>query len=304
MSTAFFVVTLRTNLLPRVFGCTAYVHDTTPTLTKLDARALTCIFAGYSSLQKRYKCYHPSTRWFFISANVTFAEFQPFFGSSSSGLSPGEASSSPTLDPFPVVEPTAPSPTDVARDPLPPSDSSPVVASDPCPSTESPPQFSSTPPLSPPSELSAPTATSSPSTASAPSSSGHPSSSASPGADDASFGWPIALRKGFRQCTRTPLYPVTHYLSYDRLSPPYCLFLTRLAFVSVPHRLADALACPHWKAAMDEEMHALVKNHTWDVVPLPPGKKAVGCKWVHTPKHRADGSIERRKSHLVARGFT
>ncbi|XP_078442921.1 LOW QUALITY PROTEIN: cytochrome P450 93A3-like [Wolffia australiana] len=55
---------------------------------------------------------------------------------------------------------------------------------------------------------------------------------------------------------------------------------------------------------MDDEMHALIKNHTWDVVPLPPGKKAVGCKWVHTPKHRADGSLERRKSRLVARGFT
>ncbi|XP_078442922.1 uncharacterized protein LOC144712498 [Wolffia australiana] len=48
MSTAFPTVTLRTNLLPRVF----YVHDTAPTLTKLDAQAPKCIFVGYSSLQK------------------------------------------------------------------------------------------------------------------------------------------------------------------------------------------------------------------------------------------------------------
>ena len=55
---------------------------------------------------------------------------------------------------------------------------------------------------------------------------------------------------------------------------------------------------------MDEEMHSLLKNHTWDVVPLPFGKTAVGCKWVHTKKHHADGTLERYKSRLVARGFT
>ena len=48
----------------------------------------------------------------------------------------------------------------------------------------------------------------------------------------------------------------------------------------------------------------MLKNHTWDVVPLPPGKKAVGCKWVHAKKHHADGTLERYKSRLVARGFT
>ena len=55
---------------------------------------------------------------------------------------------------------------------------------------------------------------------------------------------------------------------------------------------------------MDEEMHSLLKNHTWDVVPLPFGKTAVGYKWVHTKKHHADGTLERYKSRLVARRFT
>ena len=44
---------------------------------------------------------------------------------------------------------------------------------------------------------------------------------------------------------------------------------------------------------MDEEMQSLLKNQTWEVVPLPLGKKAVGCKWVHTKKHHADGTLER-----------
>ena len=81
----------------------------------------------------------------------------------------------------------------------------------------------------------------------------------SPDVDD-QLDWPIALRKGVRQCTRTPLYPLSHYLSFDRLSTPYQLFLTRIESDSIPHRLADALASPHWKAAMDEEMQSLLKN--------------------------------------------
>ncbi|CAA6664100.1 unnamed protein product [Spirodela intermedia] len=55
---------------------------------------------------------------------------------------------------------------------------------------------------------------------------------------------------------------------------------------------------------MDVEMEALQKNHTWDLVPLPAGKKAVGCKWVYTPKFDADGSLERYKARLVAKGYT
>ncbi|XP_078433050.1 uncharacterized protein LOC144704484 [Wolffia australiana] len=297
MSAAFPAMTLRTNLLPRVFGCTAYVHDTTSTLTKLDARALKCIFVGYSTLQKGYKCFHPSTRRFLISANVAFAEFQPFFGSSSSSdLPPREASSSPFLDPFPSVAPTAPPPppTDVTRvPPPPPHDSSPVVASDSCPSMEFPPPVSSPPThvnsaplLSPSSESSAPAVTSSPtSIASAPTSLGPPSPSAPPGADDDPIGWPIALRKGVSQS------------SIPSIFDPHCF-----GFCPTPSYRCPGLSSlegGHGRrnARLGQKSHLGCGSS-------PPGKKAVGCKWVHTPKHRADGSLECRKSQLVARGFT
>nr|KYP40770.1 Retrovirus-related Pol polyprotein from transposon TNT 1-94 [Cajanus cajan] len=55
---------------------------------------------------------------------------------------------------------------------------------------------------------------------------------------------------------------------------------------------------------MELEMEALEKNNTWKLVTLPPGKKPVGCKWVYTVKYRADGTIERYKVRLVAKGFT
>ena len=50
-------------------------------------------------------------------------------------------------------------------------------------------------------------------------------------------------------------------------------------------------------------MHAFRQNNTWSLVELPQGKNTVGCKWVFTVKYKVDGSIERHKAHLVAKGF-
>ena len=61
---------------------------------------------------------------------------------------------------------------------------------------------------------------------------------------------------------------------------------------------------PSWKAAMDREMETLEKAVTWKPVIRPPGKNIVGCKWVFRIKCKADGSIEKYKAQLVARGFT
>ncbi|KAG2955346.1 hypothetical protein PC118_g24752 [Phytophthora cactorum] len=39
-----------------------------------------------------------------------------------------------------------------------------------------------------------------------------------------------------------------------------------------------------WKEACDSELESLHKNDTWDVVPLPKGRKAIGCRWVFRVK--------------------
>jgi hypothetical protein len=58
----------------KVFGCIAYVHVPDEKRSKLDPKAEKCIFIGYSSKQKRYRCFNPSTRKLQMSKDVVFDE--------------------------------------------------------------------------------------------------------------------------------------------------------------------------------------------------------------------------------------
>lgn len=58
-----------------------------------------------------------------------------------------------------------------------------------------------------------------------------------------------------------------------------------------------------WEIAMEDEMKSLEENHTWILVPRPPGK-TIKCRWIFKTKISADGVVEKRKARLVAKGFT
>ena len=60
---------------------------------------------------------------------------------------------------------------------------------------------------------------------------------------------------------------------------------------------------PGWRSAMIEEMDALNGNGTWNLVHLPTGKKAIGCRWVFAVKVNPDDSVARLKARLVAKGY-
>ena len=55
---------------------------------------------------------------------------------------------------------------------------------------------------------------------------------------------------------------------------------------------------------MAEELQALEKIDTWDLVDLPLCKIVVGCKWIYKIKTKSNGSFEHYKALLVAKGFT
>ena len=57
-----------------------------------------------------------------------------------------------------------------------------------------------------------------------------------------------------------------------------------------------------WLVDMEEEIQSLHKNHTWNLVPLPTGKRAIRCKWIYRVKDSGNGDL-RYKARLVAKGY-
>ena len=60
----------------------------------------------------------------------------------------------------------------------------------------------------------------------------------------------------------------------------------------------------NWKEACDSGMESLRKTKTWDLVPLPKGRKEIGNRWVFRVKENQAGEVERFKARLVAKGFS
>ena len=98
---------------PQVFGCTCFVWDVRPHVSKLDPKSLKCIFLGYSGVQKGYRCYCPSLRRYLVSVDVTFLE-NTLFSQDSIHISQREdddllvytlASPAPTPVPTQVIPP-------------------------------------------------------------------------------------------------------------------------------------------------------------------------------------------------------
>jgi len=74
-----------------------------------------------------------------------------------------------------------------------------------------------------------------------------------------------------------------------------------------PKTFDQAMSCKEsnlWYDAMKDEMNSMQSNKVWNLVELPNGAKAIGCKWVFKTKRDSLGNIERYKARLVAKGFT
>ncbi|KAL5838732.1 hypothetical protein ACOSQ3_015901 [Xanthoceras sorbifolium] len=73
-----------------------------------------------------------------------------------------------------------------------------------------------------------------------------------------------------------------------------------------PESYNEAITDQHkteWLKAMQEEMKSLHENHTFDLVKLPQGKKALKNKWVYKIKSEEGSSQPRYKARLVVKGF-
>lgn len=291
----------------KTFGCTAYVYSHTPGIGKLDRRSIKCIFLGYSGSQKGYKCFCPTTRKFYTTMNVFFDENASYY-------------SSPDLDSNHLEQENYWSIIDVSpMGPLPnstsdtPSDTSGIRDNVPSPRPEQEQQqerlhlpitqvysrrqtqvSDQVSPSSPVTELPHPTNAS----------------------DDHDL--PIAVRKGKRECIKyhkfmcnkgystvySSNYPLDKVVSYDRLNSNFRTFTVNIGSHFIPKTISEALCHEQWKQAVQDEISALIKNQTWELVTRPKDVSPVGCKWVFSLKYNSDGTLNKHKAMLVAKGFT
>nr|GEX82762.1 hypothetical protein [Tanacetum cinerariifolium] len=78
-----------------------------------------------------------------------------------------------------------------------------------------------------------------------------------------------------------------------------CLFACFLSQME-PKKVTQALDDESWVEAMQEELFQFRLLNVWILVDLPPGKRAIGTKWVYGNKRDQRGIIFRNKARLVA----
>ena len=82
----------------------------------------------------------------------------------------------------------------------------------------------------------------------------------------------------------------------------YCL----LTEDNEPSTFEEAINGPQvsqWTTVMKEAVEALHKNKTWDLVPLPSRRKAIGNRWVYKIKRNNSDQVERYRARLVVKGY-
>jgi hypothetical protein len=111
------------------------------------------------------------------------------------------------------------------------------------------------------------------------------------------FNLPITVRKGVRSNTGKPPLRygfeaqdegddennISNYVSYDSLSSTYKAFVASLDPMQSPNDWREAKQDPRWHQAMLDELEALKKNKTWNLVPFPKGCMCVVAQETHVP---------------------
>lgn len=264
----------------KVFGSLCYVSTISENRSKFDSRANACVFLGYSVTQKGYKVMDLTTKTMFVSRNVVFHETHfPF-----------HSHTQPTLFPSEIYLPSYSSNCDVENHTysFPSVTELPPVVSD---NIESPNSFHDSVDSSNLHDL---------------------SDSISSDSQSVPVNIPsseILLRKSTR--THKPPSYLTSYKCNSASTSTHWCNLVQVSIkdpapkcsIKEPVSYQEAAADPMWVTAMQNELKALHLNQTWDLVPLPTDKKAIGSRWVFKVKLKADGSLERCKARLVAKGY-
>jgi hypothetical protein len=275
----------------RVWGCLAYVHIQKDKRVGLSPHMEKCIFIGYPPGYKGWKFYNPVTKKIIISERADFDE-RCF-----PGLKMANMPSEPTVQypPHPLMEERPRPPPQVPPAPeVPPAPAPPVqhLGGDSDSDSDSDPELPQPVQTGPPPPI--------------PARSPHRPPPGSP---------PLAQRRPQRNIRpppdwRTPLAPHTPThpsspSSSDSSGPEFDGYnevqftieseeSANVAAGTEPRSIRELQKRPDghlWMDAAQKEYDGLVNNGTWEVVKLPPGKKAIGSMFTFLLKRNSDGSI-------------
>lgn len=107
---------------------------------------------------------------------------------------------------------------------------------------------------------------------------------------------PIVFRKGISHLSNI-LYQ--GFFSYERLSLESQASIISLLETKIQKSI-QTLVNPTWRLIVQEEMGALGRNDTWEILKLLKGKRTVGFKWIFAVKYNVDRIINRYKARFVA----
>ncbi|KAJ4715914.1 Retrovirus-related Pol polyprotein from transposon TNT 1-94 [Melia azedarach] len=245
----------------RVFGCICYVFVPDHLRSKFDKKAIRCIFVGYDSQRKGWRCCDPTIGRCYTSRNVVFDE-------ASSWWTPQKEESPDSKEIEEKVKQQ--------------------VREQECEVRQSPKttqeQSSEEEEIEPTREVQSP--------------------------------WQSGVYQRISEEERlsqledveeetSPQPSVRRSTRQRKPNPKYAnAVLEEDISVKEPETFEEAVQHKEWRNTMEEEILALKQNETWDLVPKSQEIKPISCKWVYKIKRRPDGSVERYKARLVARGFS
>ena len=299
----------------RPFGCLAYVHLQKDQRQAFQPHAVQCVLIGYPVDYKGWRFWDPSARKEIVSDSAVFRE--SVFPFRRPGLSAIDKRIDPSpvvdgrVDPFPTVDPIASdhSPLTVHRarpaDDQ-PADVQPVVAEpvDVEPVDVRPVPEPPAPRLVPRMPFPVPDMPERPRTPPEVKNllsnfERHPATAPLPPKRPTRARLPGTLsEEANTSVVHDPVcVPVLDAMEYAFSTAPNL----------EPRSLAEALKRPDaslWVKAALAEIEAHLKNGTWELAQLPPGRRAIGSRWVFKIKRTPEGAIDKYKGRLVAQGFS
>jgi hypothetical protein len=105
----------------------------------------------------------------------------------------------------------------------------------------------------------------------------------------------VSSKNKFCQCARAGCYKKNNDFEQEGY----------FSFLSIhPTFFQEVVKEEHWVEAMNEEIDAIERNKTWDLVDLLEHKTRTRVKWVYKTKLNEKGNIEKHKERLVSKGFS